>query len=700
MSIWTQRTMDAAEVNAVTLKLPSPSGPIAHGRGLGRRRNNSTSATSQPSPQNFMLWACWTRTQRQGWTASFTGHQQWLSEIDIENDEAFEEHPTEESSSVNLLLKDSLTEGDDHNEATQNAENEELEKKNSELENNPDSLQTNSIDKPRRKKKKKKSRNNASDTQGRATDDIDSILQEIQEPNGFHFQTRSLNADTKPLLYVEHRNLNPETELKRYFGARAVLGEQRLRQRHRTLHRSTWLTTPKHDWPRYTKTGISMQLLETKGGTQHFTFEHSRDYQQAQFKFLDAVNSMDPNNILALLHVNPHHIDSLLQLSDICQMQEDQEMARDLIEKALYCFESAFHPAFSLTSGNSRLDYRRAENRSFFLALYKHMIFLEKRGCPRTALEFCKLIRSLDPDRDPLCALLMIDLLALRAREYGFLIRLFEEWEFHLNLSQLPNFAFSVPLAYYYHSQRENLSENERTQKLEQAKHLIQKALIVFPSVLMPLLDKCGVQADQAVLSHNFFGFEVQTRQPSALKQLVALFVGRNWMLWKDAGIMTWLEENVKEVLRRVDAKDPLVQESETKRRIRYQNVPRNIYRHIILSEIKEAIATLPPEVTAQPVMGYDPLPPLDGIITYTRPERENQAADGNTLSLFFRSLLPNFNLQEEGRQQVEGEGAEVQHELNQGVNRLMAAMRDMLANIRFQEPPQEEHQDGDGEWD
>lgn len=30
--------------------------------------------------------------------------------------------------------------------------------------------------------------------------------------------------------------------------------------------------------------------------------------------------------------------------------------------------------------------------RAFYLALYKHVMFLEKRGCPRTALEYCKLI--------------------------------------------------------------------------------------------------------------------------------------------------------------------------------------------------------------------------------------------------------------------------------------------------------------------
>lgn len=41
-----------------------------------------------------------------------------------------------------------------------------------------------------------------------------------------------------------------------------------------------------------------MQLVETRRGVQYFTFEHHREYQQVQFKFLDAVESMDPNNIV------------------------------------------------------------------------------------------------------------------------------------------------------------------------------------------------------------------------------------------------------------------------------------------------------------------------------------------------------------------------------------------------------------------
>lgn len=59
----------------------------------------------------------------------------------------------------------------------------------------------------------------------------------------------------------------------------------------------------------------------------------------------------------------PYHIDSLIQLSDICRMSEDPQMASELIERALYILESAFHPSFNLASGKCRLEYKNQENR-------------------------------------------------------------------------------------------------------------------------------------------------------------------------------------------------------------------------------------------------------------------------------------------------------------------------------------------------
>uniref|UniRef100_A0A3B4ZI42 Transcription factor 25 n=1 Tax=Stegastes partitus TaxID=144197 RepID=A0A3B4ZI42_9TELE len=520
-----------------------------------------------------------------------------------------------------------------------------------------------------------------------ADDNIDLLLENLEQSNGLSLQSEDCGGfDRKSVLHVEHRNLNPETELKRYFGARAVLGDQRPRQRNRQFHRSTWMTSPKDSWPRFSRPGRRSHSVQNICGTSHMTVSHH------MFPVC-----LLTGNCSALLQLNPYHIDSLLQLSDVCRIQEDQEMARDLIERALYSFECAFHPLFSLTSGASRLDYLRPENRAFYLALYKHMMFLEKRGCPRTALEYCKLILSLDPDSDPLCMLLLIDFLTLRSREYQSLLQLYQDWEEHRNLSQLPNFAFSSALCHFHLSQQEDMDTEESEKQRQKADLMLQDALIMFPGVLMPLLDLCTVQPDATVTAHSFFGPKSQLGQPPALAELTALYVGRTYNLWREAAVMLWLEESVKEVLCRVDAKDPLVEDCQNKRKQRYQSAPRNIHRHVLLSEIKEATSSLPLEVTTQPVMSFDPLPPLDSVMSYTRPERQHAGASNeSTLSLFLRSLLPNFNLQEDGM-----EVARAGQELNQELNRLMVAMRDMLANIRFQEPPREDNPYRDEEeWD
>jgi hypothetical protein len=63
--------------------------------------------------------------------------------------------------------------------------------------------------------------------------------------------------------------------------------------------------------------------------------------------------------------------------------------------------------------------------------------------------------------------------------------------------------------------------------------------------------------------------------------------------MWKECGMLEWLEKNVHVVLDRVDECDPFVAECEEKRKRRYQKTPRNILRHIILSDMKEVKAML-----------------------------------------------------------------------------------------------------------
>jgi hypothetical protein len=90
----------------------------------------------------------------------------------------------------------------------------------------------------------------------------------------------------------------------------------------------------------------------------------------------------------------------------------------------------------------------------------------------------------------------------VRAGEYRFLVDLFRAWEPHRNLSQLPNFAFSVPLAMFHSQNREKEGEGGGE---KEANKRLQDALLMFPCLLPILLDKCGVTLDSAVTSHSFF---------------------------------------------------------------------------------------------------------------------------------------------------------------------------------------------------
>ena len=83
-------------------------------------------------------------------------------------------------------------------------------------------------------------------------------------------------------------------------------------------------------------------------------------------------------------------------------------------------------------------------------------------------------------------------------------------------------------------------------------------------------------------------------RQPTALQILTSLYVGRAYHVWKEHSILPWLEKNVHAVLDLIDADAPVIKESAERRQVRYQGTPRNIFRHVILSDIKDASTSLP----------------------------------------------------------------------------------------------------------
>ncbi|XP_059613007.1 ribosome quality control complex subunit TCF25 [Phlebotomus argentipes] len=579
----------------------------------------------------------------------------------------------------------------------------------------------------KKKKRKKRKAGKQSSAHRRSSEDnadIDVITKTVREVDKLFGESYVLPASPvsksacevagKSLLSVQHKNLNPSYEMKRMFGCRVVQAEQAKRRNTRGQRplKSTWLVNVKENWPPVGKTGISMSVVanpEVAGTSRvpekhvtYFTFEHSPSYRQLQNKFLAAVESMDSDNIIQIINQQPYHVDSLIQLSELCKMSEDNAMASDLIEHAIFSLESSFHNLFSLTSGQCRLDYRRQENRALFVVLFKHAQYLEARACTRTALEVSKLLLALDPVNDPLAVILVLDYYAIRAKQYEWLVELYNEWESSNNLSQLPNMAFSYALALFFIHKDDDCSGADAA---------LQYALLMFPGILRPLLDALSIQVDSRANSHSYFGPLATSSQPAALQQLASLYICRSKVIWRDAEILPWLERNVAVVLDRVDAKDELVAEFATKRSQRYVSPPRAILRHIVLSDYKEKVP-LAPFIAKEnePILMYDPLPPQDAINIYTRPNLSptNNVLLQNTspLSMFFQSLLPSFSMNqpagaaagaaaganraaaEADEPADEAAGFQSYTEFRNSLNSVVDALRDFLSNIRVPERP------------
>jgi hypothetical protein len=574
----------------------------------------------------------------------------------------------------------------------------------------PDQEQEITKKKKRRKKKSGKKIDVRSSEDNLDLDEVEASVRWVESTLGPapSEAQQGTSADTgqdtlaQNLLRVENRFLNPEHEMKRIFGSRVVQSEinrARKQRGNRTFQRGSNLVTPKPSWPT-PRTGLSMRSLESDEEGNWFTWDHSPQYQAIQLEFLTAVESMDHRRIMSILNNNPMHIDSMLQLSEICKMGEDSAMAAELIERTLYVLESSFHFSFSLANSNCHLDYKRQENRPFFLALFRHISFVSARACYRTSLELTKILLNLDPKEDPMAGILMVDFFALRSRENQWLRDFYMTLEKKRNLNQLPNLVYSFALATYQLS----LTDDKLQDTADQ---LLQDALISFPDVLLPLLDKCSIDVPMHVSTNSYF---MDTRAtPPALATLCSLYVHRTYHCWKEPEVLPWLEGNCTAVISLIDNKVEKVMESIEHRRIRYQGLPRNIHRHVIMSEFPSVVSALPGNLARAPATSWDPLPPADSINTYTAPPRQQTVLDDpSSLRLFFRSLLPNFNPEEPLPAPGEGPaGAEGGVDLRNSVQSLVGALRELLGNIEVVDGAQGEAGDEaseddipPGEWD
>jgi len=289
----------------------------------------------------------------------------------------------------------------------------------------------------------------------------------------------------------------------------------------------------------------------------------------------------------------------LLQVSDIAKQQGDHSVSGDLLERALFSFGRSVHSSFSssITEGRACLDFRRPENREFWLAAWRYTTNLSMRGTWRTAYEWAKLLLSLDPEGDPYRIGLVIDQFALRAHQAEHLLALAKHPILKETWRGAPNIEISKALAEY------------RLGHGKDCRASLENAIQTFPWVFERLFHELNINH----LPKSIWGSQATTNVDKLWSELYVRWAKD---LWNTPGATSLLVE----VAESTKAKGSMS--------VITRDVTLDEARHVLLSDTPELISLIPRKYTAMQTSSSDPLPPPDNLPSYKISTSDSESFD------------------------------------------------------------------------
>ena len=394
------------------------------------------------------------------------------------------------------------------------------------------------------------------------------------------------------ILAINPKNLDWEAEMRKHFGS-SVVGSSKKKGKKRFI-----LVSQKDTWPRGSAaTGLSMHLVDPLHCI--YSLHHSKNYEVLEFTFYQCIATHNPDTIHQVLRENPYHLVSLLQLSEVFKSQGDVSMAGDFIERILYAFEASFHSAFNIYLGKSRLDFNRIESRPVFVALFRHIQYLSRKSCWKTALEFLKILFALEPSEDPFAAVLLIDFYAIRSESFEWYMQYWNLFQESKGLDHLPSACYSKAICQWE-------LESKALQNHQESTKLLEQAISRFPSVVVGLLGKLSLT--DSMLENAYFAFEgIDNMHELTLRLLIDMYIESSHSFWKVPEILTWLKTTSKIAFEANMTPNPLSKNCPFPLSL---GLPLNLQRMVVLSDDDTNFVSYLPSGTLDNLMAFDPLPP------------------------------------------------------------------------------------------
>lgn len=337
-------------------------------------------------------------------------------------------------------------------------------------------------------------------------------------------------------------------------------------------------------WPKASAGGLKMVAVgDERAEPTEYTFSHDKGYEMLEMQFFGLVDMLDPMRIVHFVHQNPYHVNALIQTSRVAKQDHNAALAGDLCERALFTFGRVTLSTFrkKLERGLARLDFRRPENRQFWLAGYHYIKSLMQKGTYDTALEWTKLFLSLSPN-DEYAMMNFTHVLAIHAYEAKWLIALSESLYFNSSIYDLPMKE--------YHRQTCVLAKLQLGDKEGALKDLI-KGMETLPWLYSAICSAVNIDTPRSI-----WGVQPRNEDEALYTEL---YIHTAKEIWKRDGT-----EILQEAGERAQKVDPNSLPAA-------RAVPLSIGRFIYLDNTPELMGLVPSSMLhASPNFDYDPLPP------------------------------------------------------------------------------------------
>jgi hypothetical protein len=278
------------------------------------------------------------------------------------------------------------------------------------------------------------------------------------------------------------------------------------------------------------------------------------------------------------------------------------------------------------------------------------------KGTYRTALEWAKLLLSMNPEQDPYCMILMIQHLALRAFEAQYLLEIKETVMPKINNTFVSSYTTpSLALA--------ALQLNDAAIARSFLRHSIQH----LPWLFCRLFQELNLD----VTPPSIWGFAPRTDAENLLSEL---YVCQTKDLWNTPEATSLLTEVARATKRLQEAMIPKIQDSE---------ITLDIARFIYLDNTPTLMALVPSKLLHRtPNSDSDPLPPDSNTFSYESQRRPwllsgRESTSSNYLADHFNPLAALRDILIGGRSSVEDERSHVESNeaIEQNTGEVVAAV-------------------------